>query len=289
MNTSLITFSNSPVLYPIEVPELFPFGSYLVVETQKGLELAKVVKEKYENEKTLVADENENTEEIKFVKVATTKEIEAEKENLKIEQNIKEKTREIANKLSLEMKISGVKLTLDKSKASIYFTSENRVDFRELVKELASTFKTRIELRQIGSRDETRLMGGFGICGKECCCKQFLSDFEHVSVKMAKNQNLSINPTKISGICGRLLCCLEYENEHYAETNKLMPKVGSQVETPSGLGKVVYNDLLKRIVQVKIGDENSFEIKNFDLSEIKQNNKDKKWYLTKQKELKTFN
>ncbi len=268
---ALITFSNSPVGHFIEIPEEVKAGTIVVVESPRGLELAKVVKI---NPAKPEEDSDDEGEKISFVKIATEEEIKTDKENLKVRDQIKEKTNQLIRELGLEMKISGVDVTLDKSKASIYFTAENRVDFRELVKNLAAIFKMRIELRQIGSRDETRIMGGFGLCGKECCCKQFLTDFEHVSVKMAKNQNLSLNPTKISGLCGRLLCCLGYENDHYVETNKLMPKVGSTVETPLGEGKVLYNDLLKRIVQVRIGDESNYEVKNFELSQIKQN-KDK--------------
>ncbi len=248
---------------------------YIIVETSRGLELAKTICNSYEVESNDVsfkeeAIKEEEKENFKFVKLATKKEIETNNENKDFAEKVKQETKKLIKKYDLEMKISDIKVTLDKSKVSIFFTSENRVDFRDLVKDLAGIFKTRIELRQIGSRDETRAMGGFGPCGKECCCKQFLNDFEHVSIKMAKNQNLSLNPQKISGLCGRLLCCLGYENEHYAETNKLMPKINSIVQTPNGLGKVVYNDLLKRVVQVKLGDETSYEIKNFDLSEIKQ-------------------
>ncbi len=268
---ALITFSNSPVGHFVEIPEEVATGTVVVVESPRGFELAKVVKINAEKPEEGFEDEEEK---ISFVKVATKHEIKTDKDNLKVREQIKEKTNQLIDQLGLEMKISGVDLTLDRSKASIYFTAENRVDFRDLVKNLAAIFKMRIELRQIGSRDETRIMGGFGLCGKECCCKQFLTDFEHVSVKMAKNQNLSLNPTKISGLCGRLLCCLGYENDHYVETNKLMPKVGSTVQTPLGEGKVLYNDLLKRLVQVRIGDDLNFEVKNFELSQIKQN-KDK--------------
>ena len=258
---SLITFSGSPVRYLVELPNEISVGDFVVVESSKGLELGKVVK-------LNCSAPEEKDYELKFIKVAGKAEINAKKENEKIQQQIKDRTNQLIKELGLEMKISGVELTLDQSKASIYFTAENRVDFRELVKNLAAIFKMRIELRQIGSRDETRIMGGFGLCGKECCCKQFLTDFEHVSVKMAKNQNLSLNPTKISGLCGRLLCCLGYENEHYVETSKIMPKINSIVSTPFGEGKVLYNDLLKQIVQVRIGDENDYEIKNFELNEI---------------------
>lgn len=272
-----VVIDGSPVNYltEIEKGENLESGVYIIVETSRGLELAKTICNSYEVESNDVsfkeeAIKEEEKENFKFVKLATKKEIETNNENKDFAEKVKQETKKLIKKYDLEMKISDIKVTLDKSKVSIFFTSENRVDFRDLVKDLAGIFKTRIELRQIGSRDETRAMGGFGPCGKECCCKQFLNDFEHVSIKMAKNQNLSLNPQKISGLCGRLLCCLGYENEHYAETNKLMPKINSIVETPNGLGKVVYNDLLKRVVQVKLGDETSYEIKNFDLSEIKQ-------------------
>ncbi len=279
MKNITIVFPGSPVNYDIEYSgEEIKKDAYILVETSKGLELAQAICVPFdvpEKGKQTLAEgiEEAEKEQIFFVRPASKRDAEIAKENLILAGQIKSKTKELVKKYNLEMKISGVTITLDKSKAAIFFTAENRVDFRELVKELANTFKIRIELRQIGSRDETRIMGGFGPCGKICCCKEFLNDFGHVSIKMAKTQNLSLNPTKINGLCGRLMCCLGYENEHYAETEKLMPKINSEVITPSGKGKVLYNDLLKRSVQVKMGDENNFEIKNFDLSEIKQCNR----------------
>lgn len=271
MENITVTLPGSPVNFKTEIEDLgkINIGNTIVVETSSGLEIAQVVSKSF-NEKTEEDEEDNKAEVFKFVRHATDKDLKVYEENKKFSSQVKTETKKIVRKHGLEMKISDVSTVLDKSKVIISFTAENRVDFRELVKELASTFRTRIELRQIGSRDETRVMGGFGPCGKECCCKQFLNEFEHVSIKMAKTQNLSLNPTKVSGLCGRLLCCLGYENEHYSETSKLMPKVGSVVLTPNGKGKVVYNDLLKRIVQVKVGDETTYEIKNFDLSEIKK-------------------
>ena len=144
-----------------------------------------------------------------------------------------------------------------------------------MVKELAAIFKLRIELKQIGSRVETQLLGGLGPCGRNVCCNLFLKDFDHATIKMAKNRGLSLNPTKISGLCGRLMCCLAYENEHYSETLKLMPKVNSFVMTKQGKGQVVYNDLLRRLVQVKFENgEDNFEIKEFQLADIKQMDED---------------
>ncbi len=167
------------------------------------------------------------------------------------------------------MKFVDAEYTLDSSKVIINFTCEDRVDFRELVKELASILKTRIELRQIGIRDQAKIIGAIGNCGKECCCKMYLSDFDKVSIKMAKTQNLSLNPTKISGVCGRLMCCLAYENEFYAEIMSKMPKLNSKVKTKDGIGQVVYNDVLKERVVVKFVTEDSTKIESYAIDEIK--------------------
>ena len=240
-------------------------GDVVVVDTSRGNELG------YVCSPIKMVEDYEWQDQLKNVlRVATPKDIQAKKDNIEKEREIKEATEEIAAKLNLDMKVTNAELNLDRTKVVINFTADNRVDFRELVKELASQFKTRIELKQIGSRVETQLLGGLGPCGRAVCCNTFLKDFDHSTIKMAKNQGLSLNPTKISGLCGRLMCCLAYENNHYSETLKLMPKVGSTVETKHGKGKVVYNNLLKRIVQVKFETgEDSFEVKDFELSEIK--------------------
>ena len=166
-----------------------------------------------------------------------------------IKQRVREK--------SLEMSVVNVEYSFDDSKIVVNFTAEERVDFRELLKELGSHFKKRVELRQIGIRDETKLVGGLGVCGQPCCCKRFLDDFGHVSVKMAKNQNLSLNPTKISGLCGRLMCCLAYENQNYEDAQKDLPKIGSEVKTPDGNGKLISANVIKEQASVKFikGDE----------------------------------
>jgi cell fate regulator YaaT (PSP1 superfamily) len=276
----LVRFEGSPVNYSLEHNDDINLnkGQILLVETSRGLELVKVlsksskISEKKEEKSETFEEAIDSMEEEKlsFVRVASPKEIAINEENKQFADTIKKETRKLVQKYELEMKISGIRVTLDKNKVVIYFTAENRVDFRELVKELASLFKTRIELRQVGSRDEARLMGGIGPCGQPCCCKRFLNDFGHVSIKMAKTQNLSLNPTKISGLCGRLMCCLDYENQHYAETAKIMPRINSLVSTPSGNGIVLYNDLLKQNVQVKIADDNNnYEVKTFKMSEIK--------------------
>ena len=148
------------------------------------------------------------------------------------------------------MKLVDVEYTFDRNKIIFYFTAEGRVDFRELVKDLASIFRTRIELRQIGVRDEAKLLGGIGPCGRMLCCSTYLGDFDPVSIKMAKDQNLSLNPTKISGLCGRLMCCLKYENDEYEAAKKGMPDIGHYIVTPEGKGKVVNINVLERLIQV---------------------------------------
>lgn len=271
-NYICVVFDGSPVNYTVECPLNVKLGDLLVFETSRGTELGKVVKKSFKSDAVKFNNEEEllEAEKIKFKSVATANDIKTANINKQEAQKIKEETLQLIKENNLEMKINLVFISLDQSKISIYFTSEGRVDFRNLVKDLAAKFKSRIELKQIGARDEVRCMGGIGPCGKVCCCKKFLNDFDHVTIKMAKNQNLSLNPTKISGLCGRLMCCLAYENEHYAETNSLMPKINSEVISPAGKGIVVFNDLLKRQVTVKVGNENQTELKTFDLNEIKK-------------------
>lgn len=176
--------------------------------------------------------------------------------------------------LGLMMKFVSAEYSLDGSKVLIVFSSEERVDFRQLLKELATMLKTRIELKQIGQRDEVKICGGVGPCGEPCCCARFLNNFEHVTVKMAKTQGLSLSPTKINGICGRLMCCLAYESETYEKILEKMPKIGSEVNTPSGKGQVVYNDILRERVSVKREIEaESFVVEDFALDEIGMNGK----------------
>jgi cell fate regulator YaaT (PSP1 superfamily) len=167
------------------------------------------------------------------------------------------------------MHLVDVELTFDNSKLIFYFTADGRIDFRELVKDLASVFKTRIELRQIGVRDEAKMLGGLGPCGLALCCSTFMGDFHPVSIKMAKEQNLSLNPTKISGICGRLMCCLKYEQDHYEYARKNMPRIGSEVITPEGLAEIIDYNLLKEIVKVKmILEDDTVDVKEFPAKEL---------------------
>ena len=167
------------------------------------------------------------------------------------------------------MTLTDVEYKFDNSKMLFYFTADGRIDFRDLVKDLAAIYKTRIELRQIGVRDEVKRIGGNGVCGRELCCCSFLRDFEAVSIKMAKEQNLSLNPSKISGNCGRLMCCLKYENEVYEEKLKRLPSIGAIVLTPDGEGEVDYIETLREIIRVKVKDGDNFVSKKYPASDIK--------------------
>lgn len=175
-----------------------------------------------------------------------------------------------AQKLNLDMKISFVSTSLDRSKHLISYTAEDRVDFRELIKVLGTKLKSKIEMRQIGNKDESKVIGALGVCGRETCCKAYLSDFNKVSIKMAKNQNISLNPQRINGMCGRLLCCLKYEDEYYAEMQKKMPKMNSMVTTPDGKGIVSNLDFLREQVSVTFTKDETTEVKVYNLEEIKQ-------------------
>lgn len=240
-------------------------GDKVIVDTEKGRELVTVTKEK---EKVMAEELNEPLKNI--VKIADDKDLKMAEESYKKAETLLPEIKKLVKNEGLEMKVVYVEGNYNYSKLTINFVSEQRVDFRELVKKLADKYKTRIELRQIGPREETRYLGGLGICGKECCCKQGFGINDHVSIKMAKNQGMSLNPNNISGLCGKLLCCLAYENPYYVEVMKEMPKVNSEVVTPDGKGKVIYNDLIKKTVSVKFVTENTSEIKTYSVEEIKQ-------------------
>jgi cell fate regulator YaaT (PSP1 superfamily) len=212
---------------------------------------------------------DESQDEIKeIVRVATEKDLNLAKEHEKEYPRIIKTTNDLISKYNLDMKLVDVALTIDGSKVIINYVCEDRVDFRELVKDLASQLKLRIELRQIGIRDQAKIVGGIGFCGKECCCKKYLNDFDKVSIKMAKAQGLSLNPTKISGICGRLMCCLSYENEFYSEISAKMPKINGRVKTKDGIGVAIYNNLLKQKVTVKIDNNGDIKVAEYDLKDI---------------------
>lgn len=264
-----IKFKGSNKIYHFEPnDERLVIGDEVVVDTVNGIAIGEVA--------TNVLNVNSDEEFKKIIRKLTDKDRQKRAEFDKKAQNDAPKIEKMIKDLGLVMKVSKVEYAFDGSKLTISFTADGRVDFRELLKGLASEFKTRIELRQIGSRDEVKEIGGLGMCGQPCCCTRFGYEPEHVSVKMAKNQGLSLNPTKINGLCGRLMCCLAYENATYAEILSRMPKLNSWVTTPDGRGTVVYNDILKELVQVKfVKGEDSMEIKTYPLSAIKLDNLDK--------------
>ncbi|GEN31259.1 cell fate regulator YaaT (PSP1 superfamily) [Cerasibacillus quisquiliarum] len=220
---------------------------YVIVETVRGIEYGQVV----------LIDKKVDEEDVvlplkKVIRIADEQDQLTVERNEQYAQDALEICEEKIDKHELEMKLIEVDYTFDRNKIIFYFTADGRIDFRNLVKDLAAQFKTRIELRQIGVRDEAKMLGGIGPCGRMLCCSTFLGDFEPVSIKMAKDQNLSLNPSKISGLCGRLMCCLKYENDQYEEAKRDLPDIGDYVETPYGKGKVVGLNILEKLVQIEI-------------------------------------
>ena len=243
-------------------------GNYVVVETARGIEFGEcVIGIKEVNEEDIVAPLKS------VIRIASEEDIEKHFNNKAKEENAFNICLNKIQEHKLTMKLIDVEYTFDNNKVIFYFTADGRVDFRELVKDLATIFKTRIELRQIGVRDEAKMLGGLGPCGRPMCCSSFLGDFASVSIKMAKEQNLSLNPTKISGICGRLMCCLNYEQSTYEDIRKRMPQVGSKVKTEEGIiGEVISNNTVKETVRLKyrkLEEEiiNDFKIDNLELLE----------------------
>ena len=240
-------------------------GDTMIVETARGVEYGAVVLEVKD------VPDKEVVQPLKpVIRIATEADLNKIRKD---EQRAKDCIKVAAEKVAarnLKMKIIDAEYTFDNGKLVFYFTAASRVDFRDLVKDLASAFHSRIELRQVGIRDETRLLGGIAPCGRVVCCASCLPDFRKVTIKMAKTQGLSLNPAKISGLCGRVMCCLEYENDHYSETYKLMPKIGSEVDTPDGKAIVVTNNMLTLVVTTKKQTQDGgFTYKEYKLSEIK--------------------
>ena len=236
----------------------------VIVETAMGDEIGKVVIANRE-----IDEEKMATPLKKVVRKATQYDLDSQKKFKEREPEALKICKEKIEKYNLEMNLTDVEYKFDGSKILFYFTADGRIDFRDLVKDLASVFKTRIELRQIGVRDEVKRIGGNGVCGRELCCCSFLDNFETVSIKMAKEQNIALNPSKISGNCGRLMCCLKYEQDVYAEKGSRLPKVGAIVKTPSGEGSVEGVEVLKEIVKVKIKDGDDYIYKKFDAKGVK--------------------
>lgn len=270
-----IRFKKAGKIYYFDPDQLnIVAGDHVIVETSRGMEYGEVtVAPKEIAEKEVVSPLK------KVLRIADEKDKAQHEENTHKKARALELCQEKVDKHHLVMKLIDVEYTFDNSKVIFYFTAEGRVDFRELVKDLAGVFKMRIELRQIGVRDEAKMVGGIGTCGKSLCCHTWLPEFEPVSIKMAKIQNLSLNPTKISGICGRLMCCLKYENAIYTELRRGLPEVGERVNTKEGLAVVIETNLLESRVRVRVmvsektqdrNEKLSDEIFTYDKSEIKR-------------------
>ena len=238
-------------------------GDNVIVKTARGLEYGEIaISNRKVDKNTLVLPLRT------VVRRATRADDQQHESNIEREKEAFEVCQEKIRAHDLDMKLVDVEYTFDNNKLLFYFTADGRIDFRELVKDLASVFRTRIELRQIGIRDETKLMGGLGVCGRPFCCKSFLSEFAQVSIKMAKEQNLSLNSSKISGACGKLMCCLRYEHECYSEAVKRVPKVDSKVNTPEGEGVVIETNPLAGLVRVRLEKDQNKTVKLFKAEEV---------------------
>ena len=255
-------------------------GDHVIVETARGIEFGTAVSDMKE------VEEDKVIQPLKPVlRIANQRDVEQEAANKEKEKEAYKVCLEKIRKHGLEMKLIDAEYTFDNNKVLFYFTADGRIDFRELVKDLAAVFKTRIELRQIGVRDETKIVGGIGICGRPLCCHTHLSDFIPVSIKMAKEQNLSLNPTKISGVCGRLMCCLKHEEETYEELNRKLPGVGDFVTTDDGFkGEVQSVNVLRQLVKVVVENGDEKEIREYEASKLrfKKRFKKEKVELTKE-------
>ena len=256
-------------------------GDHVIVETARGIEFGEVVLGVRE------VDEKKVIQPLKSViRMATKNDEELERKNKEKEHEAFQICQEKIRKHELQMKLIDAEYTFDNNKLLFYFTADGRIDFRQLVKDLAAIFKTRIELRQIGVRDETKILGGIGICGRSLCCHTYLSEFAPVSIKMAKEQNLSLNQTKISGVCGRLMCCLKNEQETYEELNKKLPGIGDTVTLPDGIQGTVQNvNVLRQRVKVVVEVNDEKEIQEFPVNELKFRPRKKKVKVS-EKEMK---
>jgi cell fate regulator YaaT (PSP1 superfamily) len=260
-----VRFKNAGKLYYFDPGNLWPVaGGFVIVETARGIEYGQVIAGVRQVDDGLISVPLK-----KVIRIADAADAQHALDNERMEADAFQICLRKIEEHKLDMKLVNVEQTFDNAKILFYFTANGRVDFRALVKDLASVFRTRIELRQIGVRDEAKMMGGLGPCGRPICCGSFLGDFQPVSIKMAKEQNLSLNPTKISGVCGRLMCCLKYEQDHYEQTRKRMPRVGKEVESPDGTGIVIDINVLKEQVTIRIRKGDASEVKTFALEEVK--------------------
>lgn len=258
-----VRFKNVGKIYYFSPGELeIEQNDGVIVENAQGIEFGKAVIPPRDVEEEDVVLPLKNV-----IRIATKADYRVMEENMESRKKAFALCDKKIHERKLDMRLVDVDFTFDRNKIIFYFTAEGRVDFRELVKDLASVFRTRIELRQIGVRDEAKLLGGIGPCGRMLCCSTFLGDFEPVSIKMAKDQNLSLNPTKISGLCGRLMCCLKYENDEYEQAKREMPDVGTRIKTPEGIKAQVYGiNLLNRVLQVRIPEEEA--VVEYELEEL---------------------
>ncbi len=262
-----VRFKKAGKVYYFDPADVWPRpGSNVVVETARGIEFGEVVTGARE-----VADEQIVAPLKKVLRIATEEDERRAEYNAQREKEAFSVCQEKIARHKLDMKLVSVEYTFDNSKIIFYFTANGRVDFRELVKDLAGVFKMRIELRQIGVRDEAKMLGGLGACGRQICCGAFLGDFQPVSIKMAKEQNLSLNPTKISGQCGRLMCCLKYEQDYYEATLKKLPKVGKDIMTPDGAGVVTEINPIREKVKVRIHTaDDTFDLREYGVEEVRR-------------------
>ncbi|MDE6968523.1 MAG: stage 0 sporulation family protein [Eubacterium sp.] len=261
-----VRFRNAGKIYyfdPIDME--METGTHVIVETARGVEFGVVMIPPKE------VEDDKVTQPLKpVIRIATDEDEKQQQKNKDKQEGAYKICQEKIKKHGLEMKLVQAEYTFDNNKLLFYFTADGRIDFRELVKDLASVFRTRIELRQIGVRDETKILGGIGICGRQLCCSSYLSEFVPVSIKMAKEQNLSLNPTKISGVCGRLMCCLKNEQETYEYLNSTLPEINEYVSTKDGLrGEVQSVSVLRQIVKVKVDVNGEKELREYKVNELK--------------------
>ena len=269
--TGLNFTENGKIYYfsPGKNSEKYKKGMGVIVDTARGHEYATIVIPNSE------VDESRIVPPLRpVIRIATPRDMETIKKNTERKPEAMRLAQEKIDKHKLDMKLIDCDFSFDGSKVVFYYSAPSRVDFRELVKDLSSLFKMRIELRQLGIRDEIKMIGGIGACGRECCCSACLPELKKVAIKMAKTQNLSLNPAKISGLCGRLMCCLAYENDYYSEAGKHIPKLGTEVSTPDGKGTVVNVNMLKMQVRVKIEDKKKDMVAfhDYDVKDIKFKN-----------------
>ena len=261
-----VRFRNAGKIYYFDPDDMeMETGTHVIVETARGVEFGEVMIPPKE-----VEDEKVPQPLKPVIRIATDEDEKQQQKNKEKQEGAYKICLEKIEKHGLEMKLVQAEYTFDNNKLLFYFTADGRIDFRELVKDLASVFRTRIELRQIGVRDETKILGGMGICGRELCCSSFLSEFVPVSIKMAKEQNLSLNPTKISGVCGRLMCCLKNEQETYEYLNSTLPEINEYVTTNDGLrGEVQSVSVLRQLIKVKVDVNGEKELREYKVSDLK--------------------